>query len=136
MVSVGVSVPLPWDRANRQDREVASKLAMAEQARAQREEMLRAHVGEVRGMMAEWRNGRERLVRYKNDLLPLAAERSKAALAGYQGGKAGITDLLLARRSETDMQLQAVQLEMDTARVWAQLNFLIPADAMHTGAQR
>jgi outer membrane protein TolC len=136
MVSVGVSVPLPWDRGNRQDREIASKLAMAEQARAQREEMLRAHVGEVRGMIAEWQNGRERLARYEKDLLPLAAERSKAALAGYQGGKAGITDLLLARRNETDMRMQAVQLEMDTARLWAQLNFLIPADAMHTGAQR
>jgi outer membrane protein TolC len=126
MVSVGVSVPLPWDRANRQDREVASKLAMAEQARAQREEMLRAHVGEVRGMIAEWQNGRERLARYEKDLLPLAAERSKAALAGYQGGKTGITDLLLARRNETDMRMQAVQLEMDVARLWAQLNFLIP----------
>ena len=136
MVSVGVSVPLPWDRANRQDREIASKLAMAEQARAQREEMLRAHAGELRGMLAEWRNGRERLMRYKKDLLPLAAERSKAALAGYQGGKTGITDLLLARRNETDMQMQAVQLEMDTARVWAQLNFLIPADAVHAGAHR
>jgi outer membrane protein TolC len=136
MVSVGVSVPLPWDRGNRQDREVASKLAMADQARAQREEMLRAHAGELRGMLAEWRNGRERLVRYKKDLLPLAAERSKAALAGYQGGKAGITDLLLARRNETDMQMQAVQLEMDTARVWAQLNFLIPAGAEHPGARR
>lgn len=127
MVSVGVSLPLPWDRANRQDREIASKLAMAEQARAQRDEMLRAHVGEVRGMIAEWQNGRERLARYEKDLLPLAAERSKAALAGYQGGKSGVTDLLLARRNETDMRMQAVQLEMDTARLWAQLNFLIPA---------
>jgi outer membrane protein TolC len=136
MISLGVSVPLPWDRGNRQDREIASKLAMAEQARAQREELLRAHVGEVRGMIAEWQNGRERLARYQKDLLPLAAERSKAALAAYQGGKAGITDLLLARRSETDTRMQAVQLEMDTARLWAQLNFLIPADATHTGAQR
>jgi outer membrane protein TolC len=128
MVSIGVSVPLPWDRGNRQDREIASKLAMAERMRAEREEMLRAHAGEVRGMLAEWRNGRERLARYETDLLPLAAERSKAALAGYQGGKTGITDLLLARRNETDTRMQAVQLEMDTARLWAQLNFLIPAD--------
>ncbi len=54
MVSVGVSVPLPWDRANRQDREIAAKLAMAEQARAEREEMLRAHTGEAKAMIAEW----------------------------------------------------------------------------------
>jgi outer membrane protein TolC len=131
MVSVGVSVPLPWDRPNRQDREIASKLAMADQARAQREEMLRAHAGEVRVMIAEWQNGRERLVRYKKDLLPLAAERSKAVLAGYQGGKTGITDLLLARRNETDLRMQAVQLEMETARLWAQLEFLIPDAATH-----
>lgn len=134
MISIGVSVPLPWDRANRQDREIASKLAMAEQARAQREEMLREHVAELRAMLAEWKNGRERLARYEKDLLPLAAERTRAALAGYQGGKTGITDLLLARRNETDMRMQAVQLEMEVARLWAQLNFLTPAD--HEGARR
>jgi outer membrane protein TolC len=127
MISVGVSVPLPWDRANRQDREVASKLALAEQAHAQREEMLRAHVAEVRAMMDEWENGRERLARYERDIVPLAAERAKAALAGYQGGKLSLSDLLLARRNETDVRMQAVQLEMETARLWAQLNYLTPS---------
>jgi outer membrane protein TolC len=128
MVSIGIALPLPWDRGNRQDREIASKLAMAEQARAQREEMLRAHVAEVRTMIAEWENGRERLARYERDLIPLAGERSKAALAGYQGGKASIAELLLARRAETEVRMQGVQLEMETARLWAQLNFLVPGD--------
>jgi outer membrane protein TolC len=129
MVSIGVSVPLPWDRANRQDREIAAKLAMAEQARAQREEMLRAHSAEVRAMLAEWQNGRERLGRYERDLLPLAGERTRATLAGYKGGRASIGELLLARRNETEVRMQAVQLEMETARLWAQLNFLIPEGA-------
>jgi outer membrane protein TolC len=128
MVSIGIALPLPWDRGNRQDREIASKLAMADQARAQREEMLRAHVAEVRSMIAEWENGRERLTRYDRDLIPLAGERSKAALAGYQGGRTSIAELLLARRAETDVRMQAVQLEMETARLWAQLNFLVPGD--------
>jgi outer membrane protein TolC len=126
MVSIGVSVPLPWDRANRQDREIGAKLALADQARAQREEMLRAHLAEVRTMLAEWDNGRERLARFERDLLPLAAERTKAALASYQGGRSSIADLLLARRNETDVRMQAVQLEMEVAKLWAQLNFLIP----------
>lgn len=133
MVSVGVSVPLPWDRANRQDREVASKLAMAEQMRAQRDEMLRAHIGEVRAMIVEWQNGRERLARYERDLVPLARERASAALAGYQGGKTSIGDLLSARRNESDVRMQAVQLEMDTARLWAKLSFLIPDHSLHPG---
>lgn len=126
MVSFGVSVPLPWDRANRQDREIAAKLALADQARAEREETLRSHVGEVRAMLAEWQSGRERLARYAKDLLPLAGERSRAALAAYQGGRAGIGELLMARRNEIEVRMQAVQLEMETARLWAQLNFLIP----------
>jgi outer membrane protein TolC len=136
MVSLGVSVPLPWDRANRQDREVASKLAMAEQIRAQRDEMLRAHVGEVRAMVIEWQNGRERLGRYERDLLPLARERARAALAGYQGGKTSIGDLLGARRNEAEVRMQGVQLEMDTARLWAKLSFLIPDHALHTGERK
>jgi len=126
MVSIGLSVPLPWDRGNRQDREVAARLAAAEQARAQREELLRAHVGEVRALLAEWQSGRERLVRYERELIPLAAERSRAALAAYQGSRTGLGELLLARRNETEVRMQAVQLEMETARVWAQLNFLTP----------
>ena len=136
MVSVGVSVPLPWDRANRQDREVSSKLAMAEQARAQRDEMLRAHVAEVRAMIFEWQNGRERLARYERDLLPLARDRAQAALAAYQGGKTSIADVLGARRNESDVRMQAVQLEMDTARLWAKLNFLIPDHALHDGGRK
>jgi outer membrane protein TolC len=134
MVSFGISVPLPWDRGNRQDREAAAKFAAAEQARAQREELLRAHVGEVRALIAEWQSGRERLGRYERDLIPLAAERSRASLAAYQGGRSSLTDLLLARRNETEVRMQAVQLEMEVARLWAQLNFLTPAD--HEGARR
>ncbi len=136
MVSFGVSIPFPWDRANRQDREVASKLAMAEQVRAQREEMLQAHVGEVRAMIAEWQNGRERLARYERDLVPLARERARAAFAAYQGGKTTISDLLLARRNENDVRMQAVQLEMETARLWAKLNFLIPDHAPQAGERK
>ncbi len=126
MVSVGVSIPLQWDQKNRQDRELASKLAMAEQAKKQREEALRAQIGEVRAMVTEWENGRERLARYERELIPLARERTQAALAAYVGGKASLTDLLLARRNEIDVRMQAVQLQMDTARMWAQLNFLFP----------
>ncbi len=130
MVSVNVSVPLQWDQRNRQDREVAAKVAMLDQARAEREDMLRAHTAEVRAMIAEWENDRERSARYAREVLPLATERSQATLGAYRGAKASITDVLLARRSEIDVRMQALQLEMDTARLWAQLNFLFPdADA-------
>ena len=129
MVSVGVSIPLQWDQKNRQDRELAAKLAMADQARAQRDDMLRAHVAEVRSMIQEWQNGLERTARYHTQLIPLARERTKAALAAYLGNKASLTDLLLARRNEIDTRMQSLQLQMESARLWAQLNFIFPEGA-------
>ena len=126
MISVGVSVPLQWDQRNRQDREIAAKLAMLDQARAEREDMARAHTAEVRAMIVEWENNRERSARYERELLPLAAERAQATLGAYRGAKASLTDVLLARRNEIDVRMQVLQLEMDTARLWAQLNFLFP----------
>jgi outer membrane protein TolC len=135
LISVNVSVPLQWDQKNRQDREVAAKLAMLDQARAEREDMLRAHAAEVRAMIAEWENDRERSARYARELLPLTTERTQATLNAYRGAKASITDVLLARRSEIGARLQALQLEMDAARLWAQLNFLFPDvdPAAHAG---
>ncbi|MGJ7914786.1 TolC family protein [Massilia sp. LXY-6] len=127
MVSVGVSVPLQWDRRNRQDRELAAKLAAVEQAKDEREEMLRQHLGETRAMINEWQNDRERRQRYERELIPLAVQRGSAALAAYRGGKAGIGDVLSARRDEIDLRLQALQLEASAAQRWAYLNFLYPS---------
>jgi outer membrane protein TolC len=135
MISVNVAIPLQWDQKNRQDREVAAKLAMAGQAEAQREEALRAHVGEIQAQIQDWENGRERLARYQRQLVPLAGERTQAVLAAYRGGKANLTDVLAARRNEIEVRMQALQLEMETARLWAQINFLLPdgALAQHAG---
>lgn len=135
MLSVGLSLPLQWDRAHRQDRELGARLARAEQAVAEREEMLRVHVAETSAMIAEWENGRERLARFERELVPLAAQRSEATLAAYRGGKTSLPEVLAARRGETEVRLQALQLQMETARLWAQLNFLFPtgaAGAAHT----
>lgn len=126
MLSVGLSVPLQWDQKNRQDRELSSKLAQVEQAKAEREDTLRAHVAEVRAMLNEWHTNRQRQIRYEKELTPLANSRTTAIAAAYRGGKAGLADVLAARRSEIDVRLQALQLAQETDRLWAQLNFLFP----------
>ena len=127
MVSVNLSVPLQWDQTNRQDREVAAKLALVEQARAEREEATRAHVAEALAMLQEWRSARERLTRYDTSLLPLAGERTRASIAAYRGASGSLTAVLEARRSEIDTRMERLRLEMEAARLWAQLNYLVPA---------
>ncbi len=132
MVSVGISLPFQWDQKNRQDRELSSKLAMVEQAKAERDETLRAHVAETKAMIEEWQSGLERCARYERELIPLAKERTQATLGAYRGGKSSLSDVLVARRTETEVRLQALQLQADTARLWAQLNFLFPVDVQAT----
>lgn len=129
MVSVGVSVPFQLDRKNRQDRELTSKQALLEQAKAERDEMLREHVAQTLTMINEWENNRERLTRFERELIPLANEHAAAGMAAYRGGKSTLTEVLAARRNEIDVRIQALQLQADTARLWAQLNFLFPTDA-------
>ena len=126
MVSVNLSVPLQWNQRNRQDREVAAKLAVVEQVRAEREEATRAHIAEALAMLQEWRSDRERLTRYDTSLLPLTAERTRAALAAYRGGSGTLTAVLEARRGEIDARMERLRLEMEAARLWAQINYLIP----------
>lgn len=127
MVSVGVSIPIQWDRKNRQDRELSAKLAMVEQAKAEREEMLRSHTAEVRVMINEWDNARERHARYQRELIPLANDRILAAITAYRGGTSSLADVLAARRNAIDVRLRALQLETDAARLWARINFLFPS---------
>jgi outer membrane protein TolC len=134
MVWIGVSIPLQWDQSKRQNRDLASKLALVAQAKARHEEALRVHDNEVRTMLNEWENGRERLTRYERELIPLARERMRATLAAYQGTKATLTELLLARRNEIDMRMKAVALEAEIARLWARLEFLIPDRMIATPA--
>lgn len=134
MVSIGVSVPLQWDRKDRQDREVAARLALADQAQDQLEEATRAHTAEARRMLLEWQSDHERLARYADSLLPLAAQRTQAALAAYRGNTGPIGAVLESRRAEIDTRLEALRLEMDTARLWAELNYLAPADHAATAS--
>ncbi len=132
MVSINLSVPLQWDQKNRQDRELAARLARVDEARARREELQRAHEAEVRAMLQEWRSHAERLGRYDASLLPLATQRSEAALASYRAGSGPLTAVLDARRGELEVRMERLRIEMDRARIWAQLNFLLPS---HDGAQ-
>jgi outer membrane protein TolC len=132
MVSISLSVPLQWDRSNRQDRELAAKLAGIDEARARREELQRAHEAEVRAMLQEWRSHEDRLRRYDASLLPLASQRSEAAIASYRAGSGPLTAVLDARRNEVDVRLDRLRIEMDRARIWAQLTYLLPS---HDSAQ-
>jgi outer membrane protein TolC len=136
MVSIGVSVPLQLDRANRQDQEVAARQAQLDESLARYEDLLRSEEAEVGVLLNEWRNGRQRVDRFTDSLLPLARQRTASVLAAYRGGKADLASVLTARRDQLDLQVQAVAAELDAAKAWARLNFLTVDHDTPQGAGR
>ena len=126
MVSINVSLPLQWNRPQRQDREVAARLALAARSAAEREDMQRAHEAEVRAMLVQWRNHEQRLQRFDSSLLPLAKQRSSAALTSYRGGAGPLSAVLDARRAEIELRTERLRIEIEVARLWAQLAYLDP----------
>ena len=127
MVSVNFSMPLQWGREKRQNRELAARLATVQQLRAEREEIAREHLAETQVMLQEWHSNRERLARYDSTLIPLVSERTHAAIAAYRGGVGTLKAVLDGRRDEAEIRTERLRLEMDTARLWAQLHYLIPS---------
>ena len=136
MVSVNVSVPLQWDPKNRQDRELSAKRAVAEQMRAQHEEATREQVADARMGLQAWQSNRERLAHHDSALIPLALERTRAAMAAYRGGSGPLTAVLEARRMEIDTRMDRLRLAMETAALWAQLAYLMPAEHPTTSEVR
>ena len=129
MISVMVSIDLPWEAEKRQDRDFAAKKLLADQAQAQTEEARRMHEAELRGFYADWQTAGVRIGRFEKLLLPLARERVAAALAAYRGGRGELGTVLEARRAETETRLGFVQSQLERARAWARLNFLLPHEA-------
>lgn len=128
MFSIGVSIPLPIHRAGRQDREVAARLATLAEVQARYQDALAAQEGALRAQLNEWESGRDRVGRLQAELLSASRNRTEGALSSYRSGKGDLLAVFAARRDELDARMQVLQLEMDTARLWAQLNFIVPHD--------
>ena len=124
MVSVGISVPLPLNASNRQDREIAAKRSQLEQALELHEDLRREVQAGVAASHAEWQSLIERRKRLAGALLPLARQRIDLSLASYRSGQASLASVLEARRAEVETHLQLLDLERETARLWAQLQYV------------
>lgn len=126
MVSIGVSIPLEWNRKNRQNRELAAELARVDQVQALKEEMRRSHQLEIEQMLIQWEAQLARLDHYQTTLLPLADERVQAALAGYRGNRISLSALLSARRAAIEVDSERLRIEEEAAALWATLEFRFP----------
>ncbi|AVA34445.1 hypothetical protein C3Z06_13000 [Cupriavidus metallidurans] len=121
-----VSLPLPWDQKHRQDRELAAKLAQADAARAQSEVVRRSLIGQLRGRQEELGLNQVRIERFRSATVPLAKAQTEAAMTAYRTGAGTLTAVADASRKALNISLERLQLEASSARLWAELTFLMP----------
>lgn len=129
MVSLGVSIPLQWDQANKQDRELTAKLQQLEQIRLEREELRRERLFELQRLISNWQGGLARLAEYDATLIPLATDRVAVMEAAFRGGKVPLAAVVDAHGRVIDTQLERVRIERQTAAWWAELEFQIPQES-------
>jgi outer membrane protein TolC len=127
-VSVGVRIPLPLNRKNIEDRDVAEKGELATKARLLYEDSLRQVQADIRTEAATLASGRERIANLSAALLPAAEQRVQLAIASYKGGAGTLADTFAARRAQIDAELQVLDLKREVAQTWAQLEYqVVPA---------
>lgn len=124
MVSLGVNIPLTFNAANRQDREVAAKQAQLAQAQAMHEDLLRETRTSLAMTYTEWHSLVERRKQLANVLLPVVRQRIELTMAAYRAGLGSLASVLESRRAEVEAQLQLLDLQRETARLWAQLHYV------------
>ena len=126
MVSLQFRVELPLFSRSRQDPLIAARHAQAREVEAQREAELRMHVAKVSTELAAWEAARERVLLYERERLPLARQRTQAALAAFQSGREALASALQAQVDEIELQRDYAELIEELGTAWAYLQYLTP----------
>ena len=121
MVSVGVSIPLTVAPARRQDRDIASKLALTEKAEAALAEVTRMATGEYRALASDAKRLADRIERYRATVAVVSQQRTVAAMAAYRSNQVPLMTLFEARHAEVEAQRKLLALQRDLAKTQAQL---------------
>lgn len=123
LVSVGVSIPLPVAPGARQDRETASKLAMADKAEAELAESVRAAQAEYRTLASDAARLSGRIASIEANVLEPARQRTAASTAALGANQSTLAMTFEARHMELEARRKLLGLQRDLARVQAQLAF-------------
>lgn len=118
---VGVSINLPLDRGKRKAelgsaraRVRSAEWALADRRAALLSDLARAH--------AEVTESRDSVELYRSELLPLADDYLKAALADYRSGSGAFLNVITAEQRLIDTQLAEARARADYARRRAELD--------------
>jgi len=132
MVSVGVSIPLTFNHRDNQDRDTAERAELGTKARLTYRDELQQIQADIRNQGLLLESGRERIANLNQSLVPAAKRRVELTDAAYRAATGSLADTFAARRAQLDAQLQVLDLERETAQIWARLEYQVVPASMAT----
>ena len=133
MVSFQVSIDLPWDRANRQDKRTSEKLLLIERAHkltADRRLELSAELASAR---AEWEAAEARETEHQTHLIPVTDARLNLIKASYAAGKASLAEVWEARRNVIEVEIDHWGILTDRQRAAVKIGSLLNDNQLFKG---
>jgi outer membrane protein TolC len=123
MVSVTVSIDLPFFAKRRQDPLIAARESEASRARLMRESGERELLAALDGDLADHAMHHQRLMNARQTLVPLAKRRAELDLTSYAAGKLDLGSALLSSLALAEAEVDALAREADVARDAIRINF-------------
>lgn len=116
MVSIGASMGLPLFGKTRQDPVIAARASTASRVRYEREAARRALAASLEADLADHAMHRDRLMRARTTLEPLAARKADMETASYAAGTADLSDVLNAFMALAETKIDILDREADVQR--------------------
>ncbi len=123
LVSVTLSIDLPFFGKHRQDPLIAARESEASRARLMRDAGERDVLAALDGDLADHAMHHQRLLNARNTLVPLAKRRAELDMASYAAGKLDLGSALLSTLAEAEAEVEALSREADVARAAMRLNY-------------
>lgn len=118
------TVDLPFFTKNRQNPVIAARSADLRKVRAERANEIAMHDVELTQAVISWQQLGEQLRFLETEQLPLARERSRAALGGFRAGSSEARTIVAAFASETELLMSRAALTLERGMAWSYLRYL------------
>ena len=124
MVSVTVSIDLPFFAKRRQDPLIAARESEAQRAGLMRQAGELDVLAALDGDLADHAMHHQRLLNARQTLVPLAKRRAELDMASYAAGKLDLGSALLSTLALAEAEVDALSREADVARDAIRINYI------------
>jgi outer membrane protein TolC len=124
LASAILSMDMPFFSGNRQDRDIKASQSDLTATQRQLDDRRRRLYQRLDAGLSRYNQTRDRLALYEKQVLPESEQNTEASLSGYQSGVTDFNELVRARLTELQSQLQYLKLRVEKARAQVELLYL------------